>query len=76
MRYFFITTITLSRYVFDDTCLLVYSNKYKIRICAGTQTHIIRVCEGRRTDEVKGGTVIASIDTAPAYTLHPLVIRA
>ena len=36
---------------------------------------IIRVCEGRRADEGMG-TVIASIDTAPVYTLHPPVIHA
>ena len=32
--------------------------------------------EGRRTDEVHRGTVIASIDTVLRYTLHPPVIRA
>ena len=40
--------------------------------------HIIRVCE-RTTDNGRMkcvGTVIASIDTAPMYTLHPPVIRA
>ena len=58
MRYFFITTITLSRYVFDElmiVCLFAcYYYYYLTQYAhARTQTRIICVCEGQRTDEVK-----------------------
>ena len=50
---------------------------YSIYACARTM-HVSYAYEkdnGRRTDEGMG-TVIARVDTAPRYTLHPPIIRA
>ena len=86
MRYFFITTITLSRYVFDDclfVCLLLLLS-YTIRTRTDN-ARIIRVCEGQRTDEVKGERssslstpprCIHSIRLSSAHRGHYLPCRA